>query len=500
MNRLKACAWIVLLFAGLISSAHGAAAIQAGPLDIPVGEVLPTKEQFEAEIESIRQQSEAYDEEAARLEGRYDQARQAYDDASQALRGGGNEHRDARKAYGDAWDRVRQLLREGAGDDALAPALEEALAAKLKPKDAAGEQDADELRARFDETSRAQRSAYEFYSLARQNASDYARLLRSAQSALRRFDGEGVYESFAKETKRIQQKVASRQQYAERLVTRQAEREQEATHWEKRWAEMTSVQRSVEVQRVEVALEKLDEQAKAIKEQHGTKLAAARELFDQRDEVFSRTRELRTKRSELLQQVRKLLREQGEAAPEVKAAEQTLTEINAALEQKEQEANGYYEQWKAASDEAEVVYREWKIADKEVGFMRDRHREASRRVAADPDAPKTDPRQREIQAIREAWEQVTGKDVQWGANPFMGQPITSGGSITQDGPDLYFNYDGPGYHAQMQVKNDGRTLHVFDDDGKVLFDGPVNHITHLKDFSLELYYLWEFLYTRVNIR
>lgn len=478
-------------------------ATQAQPLPAP--ELRPTKEQFAAQIEEIKQKSEAFEAESKRLKKIYDEADQAYRELREAQRDNRPDRDDARKDYHEAWDQVRQRLLEDAGKDVLADALKAAKdqSAKLKPKLEQNKQDADNQWLLNEQALQARSEAYDAYNFARQDASDYSRLLRSAQSTERRIDRDGVYETFVKEKNRVEATVASGQAHVQRLADLKALWAKSAEQWEQRWDEMTSAQQAIEAERLAVQLEGLRDQSKQLGERHDAKMKASRQSSDLRSELSAQARELRSKKSDLTLKVRELLREKEdtpERKAEIEQVEKELDETIASLTKQEADVSRQYEAYLKSLADVTEAYREWSILRKEVSVIYARHREASRQVAADPAAPKTSPRDREVQAIREAWSKVMGKDVKWSENPFNGSPIMTAGSVTQDGPDFKLFYDGPDYHAQMRLTNDGRTLHVFDGDAEVLYHGPVNDIKHLKDFSQELYYLWEFLYTQVNFR
>lgn len=501
MKHTKLLGICVLLFHVGLFTPYAFATIQDDAQARPVVELLPTRQAFEVEVAAIKKQSSAYDETSTRLKGLYEKAKEAYDTLRDQQRGGRNEQNDERKTYREAWERVRQLLREDAGEEALAAAVKEANAItdKLDQEEAGQAPDADDLDTRVDQSFKAMREAQEVYDFARRDAYDYARLLSSAESTLRRFDRDGVYASFVKEKQRVEAKIAANQAYAKQVAELKADQAEDTTHWEKRWADLTPAQRVIELERVSAQLEAQRNASRAMQEAHQAKTKTSLEQYNRRSEIGKEASSLRTKRSELYRKARDLVRAEA-GAQEIEAVEQELDQTIAALAEKDAEFQEAYDRYLEMDAQTTAAYRAWKLSDKQVSHLYTRHREASRRVSADPEAVKNDPKQREIRAIREAWRRVTGQDVQWGTNPFVGQPVSSAGSITQDGPDLRFTYDGPGYHAQMHITNAGRSLHVFDDAGKVLYDGPVNHITHLKDFTQELYYLWEFLHTRVSVR
>lgn len=504
---MKRLPWIAAacLMIGVYSSQAVLSAV-SDDVDIPdiAGvDIRPTQEQFEAEVEAIRKQSEAFDEVAEKASAAYEEAREAHREAIDGLRANRGEQNDARKTYREAWDRVRQLLMDNAGEAALGPALKEARDAteQLEADGQQPEPDAQDSKARYEAASQAMRRASEAYQIARDSAYDYSSLLRSAERTLRLLDREGAYADYVEEKRRVETELDARERYAERLKTWHVERELEAEQWEARWAEMTPAEQVVEVEKLEAKLDSLKQKSETIDEQHQAMLMITRELHDKQNKLVRETGSLRTKRSELNSRIRESVRADG-GDPETQARlEQAKAELEAVLAEladKEALVTQVQHEREQKSMERIEIYRDLKIAREEVSVVLTRHRNARREVANNPDASKIDPAQREINAIREAWEQVAGKDVEWGTNPFKGTPISTSGSITQDGPDMKVTLDRIGYHAQMHITNKDRSLHVFDDSAEVLYSGPTNDITHLKDFSQELYYLWEFLYTQVK--
>lgn len=460
----------------------------------------PTKEAFAAEVQAIEDRVGELEAKSDLLEASYNAAREKYReqlDAQRELRSAFNKESET---YREAWDEVRQILIEGVAGDALTKALKSAHDAEAVylPKREAHEQAIAKLDADIKQTRADQDEFYKSYRAANDQARGAASLLRAAQSAQRSQGREGWHADYLKQRQMIEADLVQKQKQAEQEAERKAEFEREDAEWDARYDEMTPEEQATALRRLTTRVELLQAQSDALGKQVDALSELRRSISDQRSEATRKYSSTIGLVSALSRQIRELER-QADDDPESKAKlEAVRADYEAALKQQQASralTNELQQQLVKISDEWSAARKEYQAVREEHFALTQRHRQASRKNPGDGEANQLD---KKAKVIRETWQLISGQDVQWGDNPFQGQPVRTIGNITNQGPNLRLYYDSADHHAMYSMIGNERRLHLFDSAGKVLFDGPASQPDDLKDASQEVFYLWEYLANRVT--
>jgi len=223
------------------------------------------------------------------------------------------------------------------------------------------------------------------------------------------------------------------------------------------------------------------------------------ELSDQRSDARRQHSDAARLVRALSHKIRELLRNLEDDPESKTALEAARAEYEAAVKAQVRLSalsNVLQDRLVQASDERSAVRRERQMLLDEISAVSVLQREASRGKPMGNDAEQ---REKATQVIRETFALMEGKEMQWGDNPFHGQPVTTSGSINKEGPNFRIYYDSQEYHAMMSIVKDQRAMHIFDAAGNVLFEGPVNRLTDLTGVSQDIFYLWEYMATRITI-
>lgn len=496
MKRLPISAWLFMLCMSVIS-------LHPVPVfadDVAGAVEPPSKEAFEVEVAALEQVVAELDAKAKSHQALYQQSRDDDRELREMQRMLRSAFNEASEAYREAWDQVRQLLQKGAEQDAVSEALKQAQDAEAayEPKREVYEKQSAALDGQVETIRAKQNESYQIYRAAQDESRMQGRILRSAQSALRSIGREGWYADYLTQKQQLEAEIAKAKRQAEQEAAREAALVRQAAEWDERWEKMGPKEREEALHQLASELELLRAKEKVFGEQVDAMSKDVRAISDRRSESTRRYSDSVRLASALARRVRELERQGGTDPESQKQLAQARAEFAVAEQEQKQLhplSNEIQKQLVAASNEYSALRKEYQVLRDQVSALSKRHHKASRGKPVGKDAEQ---REKEKKVIRETWELMAGKDVQWGDNPFQGQSVRTIGNITNQGPNMRLYYDSADYHAMYSMVGNERALHVFDSEAKVLFDGPVNRLPDLKDASQEVFYLWEYMAGRVT--
>ena len=462
-------------------------------------------------VETTRQQVAALREQVKSLTDQRDKLRSDQGELmtkTRELRGRLNELHQKSDA---AWDEVRRAVFTRSGQEAISKAAKAA-----RSIDDEHGVDREKLQA-------AIRQQDDLYKKMSDSASQVQEVYREKSAALRTLERDlrelerintlrdGWYEDYLAEVQRRKQRDAEAELRRLEKEAQEAEREREKQAARKRYIAMPPEERANEESRLQSEIDRLNAEYEKQQAAEEANRAQSKTMYEKREAIRSEMRALADEVRSAWNRYHEV-RKSGadkEALDQAKAAASALEDEK---EPKREALREAYEQVEAQRDEsAKALYA---IRDKRSAIANERYfAERFKRHVTAPirhnevgDAPIEDlpevraqRREKARDAKRKAWVDLTGKDVEWGDNPYAGGRVRLSGGIANGNARFQVLHDCPAYHSLFDVVGDQRQLVVIDPQGQVVFAGPVTHVQDRKDLTLDLYYLWEFLDGQVSL-
>lgn len=499
--------FLAVFVVAVLGHASAVIAQEAGPAQ------PPTREAFTQQAAALRAEVSALEQRVAVLAAQRDAVRAeeaALREASGAISKQLSESNTANDA---AWDQVRQLIFARADQAKIAEAVNAAREhdkqhyPKSKPLREQSEALSEQSR-ELGEKSSALSSAYSSLSAElREKQSE----LRDMESALRSISRDDWYAGYLKTLQRREE--ARQQRLAKQEAEQQRERDKQAAR--ERYIAMSPQAREAEGQRLQAIVDghvaKYDEltAAREANRAEGKALYAKREVL--RAEMVALAQEVRSKWDAFHE-----LRKNG---ADKAALDEAAEQARAFEEQKKPEQAAVKEKYNHVETDRQALSDAYSAINEARGEVANERYEAERfhRYVTAPIRPQGDPqpqdaqareKQREVEAKarieardkqREDWQLVIGKEIDWQDNPFAGDRVRIGGGISNGQSRFQVLHDCEDYHALFIVEGKQRGMVVIDQQGQVVFNGPVNTAADRRSMTLDLYYLWEFLDGQIRI-